>query len=277
MKTVRFFEMLAAVCVLSCSCHSLLAQSDEQQTKSRLIQALEYAPSPANSLAFLHVPSLKRLVDEAEMNASPLSDELEEVWQIAKLEPSTLKPQWEAGYAILKRQLDAEALAKGLNGYVDEVAGKQVVWTPRESYLIPQEGRVGFVRPADRSLLSSWLTADTPRDVPEFLLQQAGQPEQFLSFLLAINLENAISPVPLANKIKDFQSLTGVDINAAASVLASTKGLSIIIGRKSLQQCILEVDFGIAPTTLEPIARDLLDEMLQANGTAAPEVKTWDV
>jgi hypothetical protein len=269
--------MLALACIFTFAAGRSNAQSNTQQSKTRLIEALETAPSPANSLAFLHVPSLRRLIDEAGMQATPLADELEEVWQIAQLDPISLKPQWEAGFAVLKRQIDADALAKGLNGYVDEVAGEQVVWTPRESYLLPREGRIGFLRPADRTLLSNWITSETSRKPAEFLVQQAGQPEEYLSFMLAIELENAISPVPLKAKIQNFESLKNVDINAVTTVLASTKGVSIIIGRKSLEQCILEVDFGIAPTTLEPIARELLDEMLKANGTAAPEVLTWDV
>ena len=269
MKSVQAFSLSFVVCLLG-----LVDAGLCQDTK--LLEALQKSPSPANSIAYLHVPSLRKLVAEADMD-SPLSDEIDEVWQIAQLEPASLEPQWELGYATMQRQMNVEVLAKALGGYVDEVSGKQVVWTPKQSYLMPMDGKIAFLRPASRTLLASWIDSDSTRKAPPYLLEQAKQPEEYLSLMLAIDLENALSPVPLAARLKSLESIKGMDADAVAKVLASAKGMSIIIGRKSLEQCIVAIDFGVSPATLEPVARELLNELLNRNGTAAPEVLTWDV
>jgi hypothetical protein len=252
------------------------AVESRAQDKTKLVEALQSSPSPANSIAYLHVPSLSKLASDANMDAQ-LSDKVEEVWQIAQIDPFTLHPRWEAGNATLKHPANAEAIAQAYGGYVDEIAGKRVVWTPRQSYLIPQDNRVGFLRPADRTLLSSWVTSTTRRDPSRFLLQQAQQPEQYLSFMLAIDLENALSPVALGQRLGNLDTLKGQDLKSVASVMASTKGISIIIGRKSLKQCILAVEFGQSPAQLQPFAREMLNEILNRSGSSAPEVLEWDV
>ena len=270
MKSFSQVRVAACVCTVL-GCWGVLSSGCYQAKR-----ALQRSPSPANAVAYVHVPSLVKLMADEKMDAL-ITEELEEVWQIAQIDYVALQPVWEAGYATLKRQFDSESLAKAVNGYVDEIAGQKVVWTPRQSYLIPREGRLGFLRPADRTLLSSWVTSKTSREAPEFLLRQADQPEEYLSFLFALNVENAFSPVQLAAKLSTFESLKGLDVNAVTSVLASTKGFSVIIGRKSLQQCIVSIEFGIAPDALKPVARELLNELLNRNHTGAPEVLTWDV
>lgn len=208
---------------------------------------------------------------------SQVSDQVEEVWQIAQIDPFTMQPSWEAGNAILKNRTDAESLAKAFGGYVDTVAGKTVVWSSRQSYLIPNGDTVGFLRPADRTLLSSWIASTTNREAPAFLVKQSQQPEEFLSFMLAINLENSLSPVALKQRLARLDALKDQDLAAVASVLASTKGISVIIGRKSLQQCILAVEFGSSPESLTPFATVALNEILNSSGTTAPEVLDWKV
>ena len=49
----------------------------------------------------------------------------------------------------------------------------------------------------------------------------------------------------------------------------------MIVGRRSLGDCILEVDFEHSPQPLLPFATKLLDEILGRNGTQAFEVLKW--
>ena len=51
--------------------------------------------------------------------------------------------------------------------------------------------------------------------------------------------------------------------------------MCLIVGRKSLDECILRVEFQKSPKSLSQIAPGLLSELLQENGTGAPEVSTW--
>lgn len=245
--------------------------------ESKIGDLLKRTPAPANAVIYMHVPSLKKLTSEAEMK-TPLSDEIEEIWAISNLQIHALVPQWEAGYATLNRTIDSKSLAQGLKGYVDEVNGKEVVWTPNQSYLVPIENGLGFLRPANRPLLSSWLSSQGNASADSYLLEQSrAQSEKFLSLMLGLELENAFSPVALAERLKGLDSVKNLDAKVVSALLGSVRGISIIVGRQSLKQCILSVDFGSSPQVLEPVARELLNEILNKNGTAAPEVLTWDV
>ena len=173
----------------------------------KIATLLQRSPAPANSIMYLHVPSLRKLMSEANM-PERLDQKIEEVWAIADLDIFRLTPRWEAGYAKLSENSTAEELAKALNGYVDTISQTSVVWTPRESYLVPMgEGGLGFLRPANRSLLSEWLQKENRRTPTAFLAAQAQQPEQYLSFFYALDLRDCFSPVTLKDRIASFKSL----------------------------------------------------------------------
>ncbi len=258
------------VCIACVSVHG-------QQQESKLNRLLGRTPSVANSILYVHVPSMQRLMDQANYD-SPLSDEIEEVWAISNLDTTSLMPQWEVGYASLKKTLDVRQLADELGGYVDEVDGIQVARMPQQTYLTSVADGLGFMRPANRVLMARWISAtDGSAMVPKYLAEQSLQPERFLSLLFAVDLENVLSPVALESKIDVLESIGNADTGNVAQVMASIRGVSIIVGRQSLDQCILAVDFQDSPAMLAPFAREMLNEILNRNGTAAPEVLTWDV
>lgn len=243
--------------------------------ESKLSALLSRSPSPANAMSYLHVPSLRKLMADANLPAE-LSDELEEVWLISDLETSSLSPNWEAGYAVLKSEVTAETLADSIRGYVDTVDGKKAVWTPRESYLVPLGDKsLGFLRPAKRSLLASWIASDGSNSAAAFLSSQASQPENFLSLMVALNLKNVFSPADVARRAAGFETLAGKDAKSIGGIMASIQGVSIIVGRNSLSECIFSAEFAQSPEPLLPFAAALLNETLNRNGTSAPEVAQW--
>ena len=243
--------------------------------EEKLTALLQRSPAPPNAVGYINLPALKKLMAEADMQ-SALSDNLADVWFVSELDTISLAPRWEAGFASLTKAITADDLARNLNGYVDTVADKQVVWTPKQAYLVPLDaGRLGFVRPAKRSLLSDWLRSSGGSKASTFLTEHAAQPEQFLSFMLAIDLQDSFSPVTIASRLAIFESLKSTDLKSATSILSSVQGVSIIVGRRSLKECILSIEFAQSPASLLPVANALLNEILNRNGTAAPEVSMW--
>lgn len=236
---------------------------------------LKLSPSPANTVAYINIPALSQLMADAKMEGK-LAAGVNEIWAVSELNTSNLTPKWEAGYATLKTAVDPKALATALGGYVDKVAGKETIWTPSQSYLTPIEGnRLGFIRPADRTLLAKWLQKNGNLPISDFLKKQATRGETYLSFLLAVDLQNTFSPVALENRLETFDSLGSSDPKKVARILSKVNGISIIVGRKSLGQCILTVEFSESPAELLPIANAILNEVLNRNGTGAPEVANW--
>lgn len=206
-----------------------------------------------------------------------MSENLEEVWLISDLETASLRPNWEVGYAVVKQTIEANELAKSLSGYVDMIGDKKAVWTPRQSYLVPMsDTSLGFLRPADRALLAKWVNSESGNPIPPYLLNQAKQPESFLSLMVALNLANKFSPVDITKRVATFKMLANSDTVTIGKVLSSVQGVSIIVGRKSLNECIVSFEFELSPASLVPLAPQLLNEILNRNGTAAPEVLSWD-
>lgn len=255
------------------------AQDAAQETgQQKLAILLRNVPSVPNSFAYINVDSLKRLMSEANMD-STVSDRVSEVWMVAHLDTIHHVPQWEAGYTRPKSaKRSVKDFAEDLGGYVDTVAGKEVAWTPMHSYLMPSEHGVQFLRPANRSMLAKWLNSHYSSVSPsQYLESQAAQSEDYLSFLFAVDMADAFSPVTLGNKLGQFESLKDIPIATATRVLSSVKGMSVLVGRRSLAECIVSFEFGDSPAPLVPVANALLDEVLNRNGTAAPEVKSWKV
>ncbi len=249
-------------------------QSEDQQPK--LAKLLERSPAPANSVLYVNIPALNKLTKDAELSTR-VTENIKELWMISDLDFVKLHPRWEAGYATLASPADAAKLASSVSGYVDTVVGHDVVWSPRQSYLVPlKDNRLGFLRPANRSLLGRWVTPGGAVNDSTYLAKISNQPESYLSMMLGADLNNMFSAVPLEAKLKNFESLQAQPPKTVAGILASVRGLSVIIGRESLSQCILAVDFDKSPSSLKPIARDLLAEILERSGTAAPEVLTWE-
>ena len=268
---------LAPLCVVMSLLTSVASAQETGPDKLALL--LRNAPSAPNSIAYLNVDSLKRLMSEANMD-STVSDRVSEAWLVAHLDAINHVPHWEAGYTKPKvdpgAQRDVQTLAKDIGGYVDSVAGKDVVWTPMQSYLLPSEHGIQFLRPSNRSMLSKWLKAHYSSVSPSaYLEKQATQTEDFLSFLFAVDMEDAFSPITLGSRLEQFESLKDIPIATSTRVLSSVKGMSVIVGRRSLAECIVSFEFGDSPEPLLPVANALLNEVLNRNGTAAPEVKTW--
>jgi hypothetical protein len=266
--------MKTAFCIALVLGHSWISQSRAEFSE---LQALvERAPAASNAAGYVDVQALKQLTSDAGFGEL-VSAAVEDYWFLAGMDIARMRPNWEAGYATLTKPISAADLAARVNGYVDELRDLQVVWSPGDVYFVtPEEPRVGVLRPANRSFLSSWLSANKFADASPFLLEQIRQQsDTYLSLMLAIDLHEAFSVVPLAKRLETYDSLKANSADTIAEILASVQGASIIIGRRSLDECILKVQFQRSPASLKPIACALFEELLRRNGTAAPEVLSW--
>ncbi|MEZ6086486.1 MAG: hypothetical protein R3C05_00315 [Pirellulaceae bacterium] len=249
------------------------------QENAKIAALLERSPAQANSVGYINVPSLNKLMKDAGFSNS-IAGSIDELWFLADLDLAAFRPKWEAGYAILNKPVGAEELAKSLGGYVDKVEDRAVVHAPQQTYFVPgtdQTERLGILRPTDRALLAGWLAPSINVNYSSFLSSQASQQESYLSFMMAVELKNVLSPVPLASRLENLESLKSNPPEVVASIIASVEGFSVIVGRQSLQQCIVKFQFAKSPASLVRIAPELLAEILERNGLAAPEIKTWDV
>lgn len=272
MSTRRIGKLITALPLLSAL---LLINATTLQAQEKLSLLLDRSPAPANAIGYVNVPALNALMADAGFTHR-VTENVDSFWFIADLDLHSLRPKWEAGYTNLKSAVNAEAFAKQIGGYVDSVEGTDVIFAPNETYFVPgEENRMGMLRPANRKLLAGWLTPSIKVNYSDFLTANAKQPESYLSYMVAIDLGNSVSPVPLAKKLEKLDSLQANPPETVAKILASMEGVSVIVGRRSLDECIVKFQFSRSPTSLKLIANKMLAEILEKNGVAAPEVLTW--
>ncbi|MEM6978504.1 MAG: hypothetical protein AAF539_02480 [Planctomycetota bacterium] len=250
---------------------TLIAQDD------RLGMLLERTPAVPNTLGYVNVESLNNLMRESGLTADVVR-EVDEYWFVADLDLMNVRPRWEAGYSTLKRPVTAEKLAETVGGYVDEIADRATVWAPGQTYFVPlDDQRLGVLRPANRQLLSGWLEPHPKLSYSKYLESKTKSPEEYLSLMVAIELKDVFAPAPLASKLKDLNSRKAMPAETIANILSSIQGVSILVGRRGLNECIVRAEFAKSPKSLKLMAADLLAEIAERNGTAAPEVRTWNV
>ena len=265
-RSMKFLLLVA--CTLSLS-----LRSNAQEPS--LADVLASSPDRPNALFYMDTPLVRKFVTGTPLFAE-LSDKLSEVRIASELDFKTLEPTWEVGYATVSGLPDASLIAASVGGYVDSIAGKTVVWSPRKSYLVPMPGGVlGLVRPSDRKLASRWLNKETSGGGVSYLQKQAAQGTKFISVLLAVDLEDVWSPVTIKQRLEALESLKSADKNAIAATLSTIKGIRMIVSKKNLEESIISLDFGTSPSGLLPVAKAFFVEVLARNHSAIPEASTW--
>ncbi|MCY2985994.1 MAG: hypothetical protein NTY15_20385 [Planctomycetota bacterium] len=210
------------------------------------------------------------------MMQADFPDGMGEVHVAAELSLNPLQPKWEIGMVTFRNLKTAEYLAKAVKGYVDTIDGKNVVWSPRQSYLIPMEKNVlGIVRPTDRKLVARWLSKEEKSGSSAYLKKHAMQSTKFLSLMLAVDIEDTWSALAIENRIANFASLKGLDVKANAKLLSTVRGIQIIVGRKNLDECIISLEFANSPSALLPIAKEFFIEVLSLARSSVPEASKW--
>src|SRR5947209_8348522 len=94
----------------------------------------------------------------------------------AQFNPTALESAWKIGLFELRDNITLEQLARTQNGSLDQVAGQQVVLSPRNAYcFIPAPRTVGLQRPANRQEMARWVrfTKQNKQVVISPYLQQA--------------------------------------------------------------------------------------------------------
>jgi hypothetical protein len=237
---------------------------------------LSTSPQSANAMAYANIPALDKLLKDSNVTTE-LPSGITEAWLVSEFDLPTFSPRWELGQAVLASDAQPQQYAKSVGGYVDSIEGRDVIWSPKQMYLIPEEGPlVGFARPADRRLVADWLEATPGTSASSYLLEQSKQGSDYLSLMLSWDLENLVSPVVLQQRIGNLQSIAGADPASTAKLLASIRGLTVLVGRRSLDECIVKVSFENSPQSLVAKGPQLLAELLERFGTPAPEVAQWN-
>lgn len=187
---------------------------------------------------------------------------------------------WELGLMTLTESMPVNALARVEGGYVDNLSGKDVVWSPSDAYFVPLEGdQLAVMHPAIRQPVSRWIdayAAATTVEASEYLAMAVSDVTERTQIVMALDLKNVPRPHVVS------EELEGVDyINDAQQrrewldVIMSIEGVKLKVSVGSSVNGMLQVDFGKDVSPMHAKSKDLILDALNKYGLSIDELKTW--
>jgi hypothetical protein len=257
------------------SCFSLWITGLAAAQSPSLTEVLNSAPANANAVIYADFPSLLKVTGDSLYNIESLK-KLSEARIVAELNLSAMVPNWEVGYVSVPALPDPKEIASLKRGYLEDMHGKKVVWTPDAGYLVPSgTDLLGLVRPANRQLLGSWLSGDSKSTPPAFLKSSAEESTQFISLLVAFDIKDWLAPSAAKQRLESMEFLRDANLDDLSKVIAGIEGVRIIVGRRNLDECIVTLKFSSHPNILLPHVKRLFEEVMARAGVDVSEAKTW--
>jgi hypothetical protein len=249
---------------------------------------IQGAPHGANAIGLIDVGSLR---EQGEKNPSTaeiletlkgaLSDGVNRGAFVAELTPGNLEPVWEAGLVITNKFPTAEKLAKATGGYVDEIEGMKVVWTPKNAFLAVQgDDRVVAYRPANRKALAKLLRdkkANGPHALSPYLQSVVKRGTVKTPVTIGLDLTDAVSPAALKQQLATLSSVAGseMSVDQIAKLMMDLEGLTFTVTADEKATATLRIDFKSSPQALAKVGKAMIIEVFGRGGAELPEMADW--
>ena len=191
--------------------------------------------------------------------------------------------QWELAVMQLSEPMGMRSIARSEGGYVETLRNRDIAWTPSNAYFIKLNDReLGVVYPADRQFTSRWIgfaEKNTRPMLSDYLSEATKNTSDKVQILQAIDLTDVVQPHTLDERIQNSELFkkAKLDSKTAVPMLTSIRGavLRIIVGDDAQGQ--LRIDFGQDVSSLKPIAKDLILNVLDDLGSTVPDFDSWKV
>lgn len=281
-KSIRFALSVAAFAI------STTAFADVNNLLSKI-------PPGANAIAVINVKGVietpmgkqnnwkEKLADAYAAKPLIVPPDATQVVLAAWINPSSMRPVWEASVMELSRAPSMERIAKAERGFTETVADKPAAWSPINAYFIRLDSRLlGALSPADRQYLARWANqSGSVGDVVSPYLQSAiNGMDPATDYLFAFDLQNAVSPKRVRRRIAldEFDCLVGKNVDAEkfGATLGSLKGVNLQVDITDAAAGKGVIEFGQSAAPLAPYAKALTIEALGKFGVAIDDFQNWD-
>ncbi|HEY2251850.1 MAG TPA: hypothetical protein VGH74_12345, partial [Planctomycetaceae bacterium] len=254
---------------------------------------LDHPPAGANTIALFNAEALRFGAAKLKQfnggeQQSAAGDLLAELPENAKraavsanIDFDTLEPIWEAAMVTFDKNLSTpKGIAEQQGGYVDQISGKPVVWSPRGRYIMPLGAdRAAVHIPANRPAVARWVRSlgQTPQPLAEYLKHTAERALDGTALLLAVDMADTVSPMQAAEKLSTLKSVKTAKANpeAVAKLLSDLHGFTLTVTVTDQFQGRLQLDFGTAPAILRESGQGMLVEVCARRGILLPELREW--
>ncbi len=179
---------------------------------------------------------------------------------------------WEVAVLTLTEQLSMDAIARAEGGYVDEIGGKQVVWSPSDAYLVPMaEKTLGIVSPAHRQEVSRWIEHAAhphPDNLTPYLQRALSKVTPETQIVMAIDLKDAASPHRVEDRLKGSEVLkkSSLSLDQVVALVLSIQGATIEVSVGETARAKSRIDFAKPVNMADGVAKRLVHEALNRLG-----------
>ncbi len=254
---------------------------------------LAHLPERANAIGLIDLAALRGLAQEGRGETRPIAEfleqydsgssgQIEQLVLAAQLDLDALEPNWEIAVAHTKAAIDPSQVARSEDGYLDDIGGRQAVWSPRNAYFLPalKPNQIVAIRPANRQLVARWLQLVADEDLVglgSYLTSITRYSTDDIPLFLAIELRGAISPVQARKKLEGMPDLAASprQLEAASQLASELRGLYFAVRARDGLTGKLQLDFSARPEALESLGKRLVAEILEARGLPVPEIERW--
>jgi hypothetical protein len=254
---------------------------------------LDHPPAGANTIALFNADALRlgaaklKQFKEGEQQpaAANLLAELPEHAKraavSANIDFDSLEPVWESAAVVFEKYAPTpKAISEQEGGYVDQISGRPVVWSPRGRYYVPHgSDRVDVHLPANRPAVARWIRslAQSSPPLSDYLKRTAEHALDGTALLLAVDMTDTVSPVQAVQKLATLKSVSAAKVNpeSLAKLLGDLRGMTFTVTVTDQFMGHLQLDFGSSPTILAEGGQGILVEACSRRGILLPELREW--
>jgi len=188
--------------------------------------------------------------------------------------PSVPEEVWAAGVMARPESIEIGTIAEHFESRVETLAGRQVVKTNRNSYMIDLPNDLfGFYRPAHRQEVADWIRDfDSARDVrfPGYLFDAADEPHDVV---LAIYLRDMLDPAIVQERLQADERFSRHQalIQNLTPLIASLQGAQLTIDVDEQSHCEVQIDFGQSIGPSAAVIKTLFLAILEDHGAMIDE------
>lgn len=209
----------------------------------------------------------------------PTTDQF--VWG-AEMLLETMSPDTQYAAMNLNRDLSMPQLARWIRGSMNTIGGMEAVATPRGGIVIkfsPVE--YGIVLPASRQKASRWVQStkgSTENSLSPYLNSVVSDAKRTDAHICqVIDLTDSVDRQAVRAALVNSKVVQqqGLDVDRVADLLASVRGVNVLVSFTDQPYGTLIVDFGGDTAPLKNSGKDLLIEVLNEAGTSLSELPNW--
>ena len=211
-----------------------------------------------------------------------LPPEAERLLMASQVLPNAdFQQNWEVAVMTLTEPLSLQTVARAEGGYLDQIDGKDVVWTPSDAYFVAlNDNMLGILAPAQRQTVARWIEESAKNrgdTLSSYLQLSLGKVTDKTQIVLAIDLNNVVTPHRVEDRLKQSETLakSSLKLSDTVALIQSLQGATIEVSVGDTARARARIDFGLPVKMTDVIAKRLVLEALEHLGMELADIGNY--